>query len=103
MVVYIGVVKLQVVEDRDVRAVVNELGALVEKRAVVFIRFNDEVLTGAAAGACGLREVAGFAADQVARRGAGAFQDPGEDGRGGGLAVGAGYGDHAAPFQDMFA
>jgi hypothetical protein len=39
---YVGMVKLQVVEDRCPRAVVNELRPLVAERSVVFVRFNDK-------------------------------------------------------------
>ncbi len=39
----IRVIEFEVVEDRDLRAVVDELRALVEERGVVFVRFNDEI------------------------------------------------------------
>ena len=38
----IGMVKLQVVHDQRTRAVMNKLGAFVEKRRVVLIRLDDE-------------------------------------------------------------
>ena len=40
----VGVVELEVVEDRDVRPVVDELAALVEEGAVVFVGLDHEVL-----------------------------------------------------------
>jgi hypothetical protein len=38
----IGVVELQIVEHGDMGRVVDELAALVEERAVVFVALNDE-------------------------------------------------------------
>ncbi|MNC91112.1 hypothetical protein D3C83_73080 [compost metagenome] len=38
----VGVVELQVVQDRGARAVVDELAALVEEGGVVFVGFDDE-------------------------------------------------------------
>ena len=43
----IGMVKFKVVQNRQVRCVVDKLGALVEKGGVVFIRLNHEILTRA--------------------------------------------------------
>ena len=36
----VGVVELEIIEDRGARMVMHELGTLVEKRRVVLIRFN---------------------------------------------------------------
>ena len=64
----VGVIELNVVDDRDVRQVLEELGGLVEERAVVFVAFDDEVaaLPHAIAGSV-LAEVARDAADEHAR------------------------------------
>ena len=40
----IRVIELDVVHDHELREVMNELRALVEKRAVVFVAFDDEIL-----------------------------------------------------------
>ena len=45
----IGVIELEIVEDQRPRAVVNELGALVEERRVVLIGLDHEELPAARA------------------------------------------------------
>ena len=66
----VGVVVLEVVEDRDQRAVVDELAALVEEGGVVLVGLDHEF--AAAAEPRGHAEVFGHAADQEAGRAAGA-------------------------------
>src|SRR5579864_13442 len=61
----IGVVELEVIEDRGARTVVHELGALIEEGRVVFIGFDDEERCAAEARARG--KVLRHAADQEAR------------------------------------
>ena len=41
----IGVIKLQIVYDLDFRAIVKKLCAFIEKRRIVFVRFDDENFT----------------------------------------------------------
>ena len=43
----VGVIELDVVDDGDVRQVLQELRGLVEERAVVFVAFDDEVAAAA--------------------------------------------------------
>jgi hypothetical protein len=62
----VGVVVLEVVEDRDQRAVVDELAALVEEGGVVFVGLDHEV--GPAAARADTPKFLGHAADQEARR-----------------------------------
>ncbi len=91
----VGVVELEVVEDRGARPVVDELAALVEEGGVVFVGLDHERRGGVAA-ARRDAEVERHAADQEARALAGRLEDPGEHRRGAGLAVGAGDGEHVA-------
>ena len=58
----VRVVVLDVVDHERARPVVNELGALVEERGVVLVRFDDEVLR--AAEPRGDPEIARDSADQ---------------------------------------
>ena len=60
----VGVVVFQVVEDRDQRAVVDELAALVEEGGVVFVGLDHEF--AARADARGHAEILGHPADQEA-------------------------------------
>ena len=82
----VGVVELEVVEDRRARPVVDELAALVEERGVVFVGLDDE-RRAALAEVCRDAEVERHAADQEAGRAAGLLEDPGEHRRRPGLAV----------------
>ena len=50
IVVDVGVIEFEVVEDQRACAVVDELGALVEERRVVFIGFDDEEFSTAEPG-----------------------------------------------------
>jgi len=68
----VRVIELEVVEDGCARPVMNELGALVEERRIVFVGFDDEERRFAQA--CRDTEVLRHAADQETRRAAGAFE-----------------------------
>ncbi|KIQ97464.1 hypothetical protein TI01_1009 [Lysobacter sp. A03] len=96
----VGVVELQIVEDRDQRAVVDELAALVEEGGVVLVRFDHELT--ARADARRDTEVLGHAADQEARPTTCSLQQPHEDRCRGGLAVGAGDRQNVPPRQHVF-
>ena len=96
----VGVVVLQVVEHGGTRPVVHELGTLVEESRVVFVGLDDEI--GLAPQARRDREVARHATDQEARLAPGGLKDPGQQRRGGGLAVRAGHAHHPAPDQHLF-
>ena len=97
----VGVIKFQVVADQGTRHVVDELGALVEKRGIVFVRLDHEKRVLAQAG--GHVEILRHAADQVARLQPRLLQYPGHHGGGRGLAVGAGHANHPAPLQYVIA
>ncbi len=94
----IRVIELKVVEDQRAWAVMHELGALVEERAVVFIRFNHK--ERAVAQTRGDVEIPRYAADHEARLVAAGFEDPGRHTGGGGFAVRPGNGDNPAVAQD---
>ena len=83
----VGVVELEIVDDGDLGVVMDELAAFVKKRGVVFIALDNEPFAVGEAGA--LAEVVGDAADEVAGIEAVVLEDPGEQGGGGGFAVGA--------------
>ena len=91
-------VELKVVEDQRARAVMHELGALVEERAVVFVGFDHE--ERAVAQTCGDVEISRYAANHEARLVAAGFEDPGRHARGRGFAMGTGNGNHPAVTQD---
>ena len=59
----IGVIELEVVDDRDLRQVMDELAALIEKGGVVFVAFDDEPFAVGEARA--LAEILGNAADEI--------------------------------------
>ena len=88
----VGVIELEIVEDQRARAVVDELGALVEERGVVFIGFDDEELAPAEARAD--RKISGHAADEEPGIEPGVFEDPRQHARGGGLAMRACDAEH---------
>ena len=90
----VRVVVLEVVDDEGARAVVDELGALVEERGVVLVGLDDEVL--ARAQPARRAEVRRGAPDEPAGAPPRAFEDPGDEARHGGLAVGARDRDHVA-------
>ena len=96
----VGVVEFQVVQDGGARAVVHKLAALVEKGGVVFVRFDDEILTSAQPGR--QAKVERHATDQKARLQPGLFQHPGQHRGGGGFAVRARHRQHMAALQHMF-
>ena len=72
----IGVVEFEIVEDGDFREVMDEFAALVEKRRVIFVPFDDKPLTVSEPRA--LAQIVRDAADEIARIQAVVFEDPGE-------------------------
>ena len=96
----VGVIELEVIEHGDARPVMHELGTLVEEGRVVFIGLDHEGRPGVA-DTRGIAQLRRHATDQIARREARAFENPGGHGRGGGLAVGAGDGDHRTAGQHL--
>ncbi len=93
----IGVVELQVIHDQRARAVMHELGALVEERAVIFVGLDHEERAAAETGR--YVEVARHAADDEAGLVAAGLEDPGRHAGGGGFAVGAGNRQYPAIAQ----
>ena len=88
----IGVVELEIVENRRARVVVDELGALVEEGGVVLVGLDHE--ESRCREPRRYAEVLGYAADEKSRLETAVLQQPGEHGGGGGLAVRAGHGQH---------
>lgn len=95
----VGVVELEVVEDRRARAVVHELAALVEEGGVVLVGLDHEGRSVAEPGRDA--EIERHPADQEARRLARALEHPGQHRGGGGLAVRAGHRHHVAAQQHV--
>jgi hypothetical protein len=96
----VSMIKLQVVQNGGARAVVHEFGALVEEGGVVLVRLDDEERGAGMAG--GHWEIHRHAADEEAGGAPGPFQDPGEHGSGGCLAMRAGDGEHVLSGEDVF-
>ncbi len=80
----VGVIEFEVVDDRDLGQVVDELAALVEERGVVLVALDDEPF--AVREACAGAEIVRNAADEIGRVQPVVLKDPGEE-RGGGRAV----------------
>lgn len=96
----VGVVEFEIIQDQGARAVMDELGALVEERAVVFVGLDHEKR-----GIPQARtdpEIAGDPADQKAGAQPRVFKNPGEHAGGRGLAVGTGHRQHPAITKDVF-
>jgi hypothetical protein len=91
----VGVVELEVVEDRGARAVMHELRALVAEGGVVLVGLDHE--EGRLGQPRRHAEVLRHAADQEAGIEARVFQHPGQQRGRGGLAVRAGHRQHPAP------
>ena len=89
----VRVVELEVVDDGDLRQVVDELAALVEERGVVFVALDDEPLAVGEPRA--LAEVVRDAADEEARIQPVVLEHPRQQRRRGGLAVRAGNDERA--------
>ncbi len=100
----VRVIELDVVDHGDVGQVLQELGGLVEERAVVLVAFDDEVasLAEPIAGTV-LAEIPGDAADQHARIDAAVRQQPAGQRRGRGLAVRAGDDDRPGAPEKVLA
>src|SRR6476660_3065703 len=84
----VGVIELDVIDDRDLRQVMNELASFVEKGSVVLVPFDNKPFTVGETGA--LAKVVWDAADQVAGVEPIVLEHPGKQRRGGGLAMGPG-------------
>ena len=97
----VRVIELDVVDDGDVRQVLQELGGLVEEGAVVLVAFDHEL--AAAADAIAAFEVLGDAADEHARVGSAVRQQPPRQRRGRRLPVGAGDDDRPCAPEEMIA
>ena len=95
----IRVVEFEVVQNRGAGPVMHELGALVEKGAVVFICLDHEERRIAEPGRDA--EVLRYAADQETGSHAGVFENPCQQTRCGGLAVGSGNGHDPTVLQHM--
>jgi hypothetical protein len=99
----VGMIELEVVQDRRSRGVVDELRSLVAESAIVFVGFNHKerrVLSSAGQPRRNA-EVPRHAADQEAGTQAGMLENPRQHGGRRGLAVRPGDGQHPASFQDM--
>ncbi len=82
---YVCVVELDIVQDRRSRSVVHHLRPLVEKRRVVLVSLDDEVLSRPQP--CRHSKVRGYAANEESGRKPGVFQDPCKHRRSGRLPV----------------
>ena len=102
----VGMVELEVVEDRGAREVVDELAALVEERGVVLVGLDDKQRRRPRAGATEPgrhAEVLRHAANQEAGRQPRMVEDAGQHRRGRGLAMGAGHRQHMTAAQQVLA
>ena len=95
----VGVVELDVVDDHALGQVVQELRALVEVGGVVLVPLDDKQV---AVGEAGARfEVFRHAADHEPRVASRVFENPGQQGGGGGLAVSAADHEAALALDDL--
>src|SRR6185369_12137919 len=99
IVIDIGMVKLDVVYDRDLRQVVHKLRTLVEIGRVVFVAFNDEVI--AISNSKTYAEVLSDAANKESWIKAALIQHPGGDARSCSLAMGPGDNQRAAAANEF--
>ncbi len=95
----VGVIKLQVVQDRGARAVVHEFAALVEKCRVVFVCFYDEILSTTEPRRDA--EVEWHATHQKARLQSSLLQHPCQHRGGGGFTVGSRHRQHMLALQHV--
>ena len=96
----VGVVVFEVVQNGGARAVVNELGALVEERRVVFVRLHHKMVPRAEP--CTNTKVRGDTAHQKTRFEARMLQNPRHHAGSGGLAMRAGHRNDPTPAQHVF-
>ncbi|OIQ73771.1 hypothetical protein GALL_445910 [mine drainage metagenome] len=94
----VGVVVFEVVQHCGARTIVDELGALVEKRGVVLIGLDDKKI---GTQPCGCTEIERHAADQEAGVHSGLVEDVRQHRGGRGLAVRTGDRQRPAPAQHM--
>src|SRR5579859_6350399 len=85
----VGVVKFEVVDNRDLGLVVDEFAALVKKRGVVFVSLDDE--PRAPGESCPLGKIVGDAADEVTWVEPIVLKNPGQQRSRGGLSVRAAH------------
>ena len=104
----IRVVKLEIVEDRGARVVVDKLGAFVEKCGVVFVGLDHKeralatwLLSRCTGQTCRQTKVLRDTTNQKTRRQTGIFKNPGQHRGGGGFAVRAGYRQHPLVVQHL--
>src|SRR5438128_883728 len=98
----VRMVELDIVDDRHVRQILQELGRLIEKRAVILVSLDDELASAAEAVArTAVAEVRRDAADEHARINAAMGQQPARNGAGGGLAVRAGNNNRSRAPEEM--
>src|SRR5690606_37333397 len=95
----VRMVEFEVVEDGGARPVVHELRTLVEKGGVVLVGLDHKECGGCVTS--GDTEVLRYAADQKTGGAAGVFQDPGQHGGGGSLAVRPRDGEYPLTGQHM--
>ena len=98
----VRVVELQVVQNGRSGAVMHKFGALVEKSGVVLVCLDHEKRRRAIRRQARRdAEIRRHPADQKSRRQPRVLEDPGEDGAGRGLAMGAGHRDHPLVAQHV--
>src|SRR6478609_7870460 len=95
----ICMIKFKIVEDNGAWAVMNKLAALIEKCAVIFIRFDHEKI--ASTQSCRYWKTLRYTANQEAGLHAGMLQDPGQHGRGGRFTVRPRHGQYPTPRQHV--
>ncbi len=93
-------IELDVVYNPDIGQIAQKFGGFIEKGGIVFVALQDDIAVAADLKAAA--KVVGNAADEKAWISAGAFKDPGQQRRGGGFAVGAGYHDRAPAADTKF-
>ena len=103
VVVDIGVVEFDVVDDGDVGQILQELGGLIEKRTVVFVSFDHKRRAGASNAVTGsvLTEIARDTTDKHRRVYSAMREQPPSERRGRRLSVRAGNHDRAGVPKEM--
>src|SRR5436190_12466142 len=96
----VRVIELEVVHDADLRLVMDEFAALVEKCGVVFVAFNDEPWT--VREPCALAQVVRDSANEIARVQTVVLENPREQRRRGGFAMRARDDDRTFAADEKF-
>jgi hypothetical protein len=97
----IRMIEFQIIQNHTARAIVQELGALIEERRVVFVGFDNEKRR--LAEPCAHPEIAGHATDQEAGCHTRLVQNPGQHRTGGGFAMRAGDAQHELVAKNFLA